>query len=172
MDNKLARLFSDFDRGSITRRRLLQLLSGAAAAGAPFATSLFGQGGCRDGYGQGRCQLTKELATAPIKPVFAPTGWKTVALEHITFQVADYKKEAAFYTALMGWKLRSDDGNQATMDIGEWGSCIFKKAPPGTMPDAAPAAAPTAAGALGGRGGGGEEPARAVMQSFGFVIDQ
>jgi catechol 2,3-dioxygenase-like lactoylglutathione lyase family enzyme len=171
MDNKLARLFSEYDRGTITRRRLLQLLGGAAAAGAPFATSLLGQGGCRDGYGQGRCTLTKEVATAPIKPVFAPTGWKTVALEHITFQVADYKKEAAFYTALMGWKLRSDDGNQATMDIGEWGSCIFKKAPPGTMPAAPPAAAPAAAGARGGRGGGGGA-ARAVMQSFGFVIDQ
>jgi catechol 2,3-dioxygenase-like lactoylglutathione lyase family enzyme len=154
---------------------VLQAL-GLAAAGAPFASSLLGQGGCRDGYGQGRCPLTKEVATQPIKPVFAPTGWKTAALEHITFQVADYKKEAAFYTALMGWKLRSDDGKQAVMDIGEWGSCIFKQAPPGTMPAAPPPApatnaAPGAAG-RGGRGGGGGGPARAVMQSFGFVIDQ
>src|SRR6202795_4205939 len=100
MDNVLAKLFDDYDRGTISRRKLLQTL-GVAAVGAPlaaaWATSAFGQGGCRDGYGQGRCLLTKEVATAPIKPVFAPTGWKTVALDHLTFEVADYKKEAAFY---------------------------------------------------------------------------
>ena len=77
-----------------------------------------------------RCPMTKEVATAPIKPLFAPTGWKTVALEHISFQVPDYRKEAAFYIALMGWKLRSDDGKQAVLDIGDWGSAIFKAAPP------------------------------------------
>lgn len=66
---------------------------------------------------------------APIKPVFASTGWKTVALDHITFQMSDYRKEAAFYIALMGWTLRSDDGKQAVLDIGNWGSAIFKQAP-------------------------------------------
>ncbi len=30
----------------------------------------------------------------------------------------------------MGWKLRSDDGKQAVLDIGDWGSAIFKAAPP------------------------------------------
>jgi len=61
--------------------------------------------------------------------VFASTGWKTVALDHITFQMSDYRKEAAFYIALMGWTLRSDDGKQAVLDIGEWGSAILKQAP-------------------------------------------
>jgi catechol 2,3-dioxygenase-like lactoylglutathione lyase family enzyme len=73
--------------------------------------------------------MTKEVATAPITPLFAPTGWKTLALEQISFQVPDYRKEAAFYIALMGWKLRSDDGKQAVLDIGDWGSAIFKAAP-------------------------------------------
>lgn len=41
---------------------------------------------------------------------------------------ADYRREAAFYIALMGWKLRSDDGKQAVLDIGDWGSAIFKQA--------------------------------------------
>ena len=41
----------------------------------------------------------------------------------------DYRKEAAFYIALMGWTLRSDDGKQATLDMGQWGSTIFKQAP-------------------------------------------
>jgi len=103
---------------------------GASAAGAPFASSLFAQGRCQNGYNTPACPMTKEAATAAIKPLFAPTGWKTVALEHISFQVPDYRKEAAFYIALMGWKLRSDDGKKAILDIGEWGSAIFKAAPP------------------------------------------
>lgn len=88
-----------------------------------------GQGRCRDGYGTSSCPLTEQAATAPIAPIFASTGWKTVALDHITFEMPDYQKEVAFYVALMGWKLRSDDGKQAVLDIGGWGSAIFKQAP-------------------------------------------
>jgi len=179
MDEAQAKLLKDFQHGNISRRRLLRAL-GIAAAGAPFVAALrnsaFAQGGCRDGYGQGRCTLSMEKATAPIEPVFQSTGWKTVALENIVFQVADYKKEAAFYTALMGWKLRSDDGKQAIMDIGNWGSAILKQAPPGAMPAAPPTPAPTPAPAAGGRGGrgggGGGQPSRAQVQGFGFVIDK
>jgi catechol 2,3-dioxygenase-like lactoylglutathione lyase family enzyme len=94
-----------------------------------FPGAVFGQGHCRDGYEIKGCPLKMEVATAPIKPVFAPTGWKTVALDHITFHVADYSKEAAFYVALMGWKLRSDDGRRAILDIGDWGSAIFQSDP-------------------------------------------
>ncbi len=112
-----------------TRRDLLRTL-GLSAAGAPLARSLFAQGRCKNGYNTPACPMTKDVATAPIKPLFANTGWKTIALEHISFQVPDYRKEAAFYVALMGWKLRSDDGKQAVLDIGNWGSAIFKAAPP------------------------------------------
>jgi catechol 2,3-dioxygenase-like lactoylglutathione lyase family enzyme len=107
----------------------LLLVLGVAAFVMSFAASASGQGRCRDGYGTAICPLSEEVATAPIQPVFAPTGWTTVALDHITFRVADYRKETAFYIALMGWKLRSDDGQQAILDIGPWGSVIFKQAP-------------------------------------------
>jgi catechol 2,3-dioxygenase-like lactoylglutathione lyase family enzyme len=168
MDDVLAKLLNEYDRATISRRKLLRAL-GATAVGAPLAaalrTSAFAQGGCRDGFGQGRCPLTKELATGPIKPLFEPTGWKTIGLDHLTFEVGDYKKEAAFYTALMGWKLRSDDGKQAVMDIGEWGSVIFKQAAPGKFDNPAPP-----------RGGGGGRgpaiPLRAQVTGFSFVIDQ
>ena len=103
---------------------------GVSAGGAPIAASLFAQGRCHSGYNTQGCPMTKEVATAPIHPLFAATNWRTVALEHISFQVPDYRKEAAFYIALMGWKLRSDDGKQAILDIGDWGSAIFKAAPP------------------------------------------
>ena len=40
--------------------------------------------------------------------------------------MVDYKKEAAFYIALMGWKLREDDGKQAIMWMWAIGAgCIF-----------------------------------------------
>ncbi len=112
-----------------TRRDLLRVF-GASAVASPFAASLLAQGRCQNGYNTPGCPMTQEVATAPIKPLFAPTGWKTAALEHISFQVPDYRKEAAFYVALLGWKLRSDDGKQAVLDIGDWGSAIFKAAPP------------------------------------------
>lgn len=113
-----------------SRRTFLQALgAGVATASLSFSRYAFGQGMCRDGYGTQRCPLSAAAATAPIEPVFAPTGWKTVALDHITFEVPDYKKEAAFFVALMGWKLRSDDGMQAVLDVGDWGSAILKAAP-------------------------------------------
>jgi catechol 2,3-dioxygenase-like lactoylglutathione lyase family enzyme len=119
---------------------------GASAASVPFAAALFGQGRCKDGYNTAACPMAQDVATAPIKPLFAPTGWKTVGLEHISFQVPDYRKEAAFYVALLGWKLRSDDGKQAVLDIGNWGSAIFKAAPP--------------------------EQTTVLVDGFGFAIDQ
>jgi catechol 2,3-dioxygenase-like lactoylglutathione lyase family enzyme len=129
MDEMPAELSKNvYDRDGISRREVLRIL-GVAVAGAPFAVSAFGQGKCRDGYGTPPCPLSADVATAPIKPVFASTGWKTVALDHITFEMPDYQKEAAFFIALMGWKLRSDDGKQAVLDIGDWGSAVFRHAP-------------------------------------------
>src|SRR5262245_58472045 len=90
--------------------------------GAVTPETVLTQGRCMTTYGVPACNTTD------IPPVFAPTGWRTVALEQVTFQVADYKKEAAFYTAVMGWTLRRDDGTQAVMDVGDWGTVIFKQA--------------------------------------------
>ena len=92
----------------LSRRQLLQAV-GAAAVVNPL--SAFAQGRCMLTYGSPACN------TSEIPPVFAPTGWKTTSLEHLTFRVADYKKEAAFYIALMGWALRSDDGKRAVLDL-------------------------------------------------------
>src|SRR5580704_3401532 len=128
MDDMPATILNHDNRGARSHRRLLRTI-GVAVLALPLTVSAFGQGRCRDGYATRGCPLTEEVATAPIKPLFAPTGWKTVALDHITFQMPDYRKEAAFYIALMGWKLRSDDGSQAVLDIGNWGSAIFKQAP-------------------------------------------
>jgi catechol 2,3-dioxygenase-like lactoylglutathione lyase family enzyme len=141
-----------------SRRKLLVTLA-ASVGTAGSGGGAFAQGACRDGYGQGRCPLSMQQATAPIKEVFESTGWKTIALENFIIDVGDYRKEAAFYAALMGWKLREDDGKQAVMDIGDWGSCIFRAAFPDSfgpgrpVPDGGPAA-------------------RAAVHSFAWVIDR
>src|SRR6201995_338786 len=87
---------NDHANGILSRRQLIQAL-GVAAIGAPLA-AVFGQGRCRLNLGDPGCDTTA------IKPVFDPTGWNTVGLDHIRIRVADYQKEAAFYTALMGWR--------------------------------------------------------------------
>jgi catechol 2,3-dioxygenase-like lactoylglutathione lyase family enzyme len=145
---------------ALTRRKLLGTL-GAAAGTAALAPSAFAQGGCRDGYNQtganARCPLSMEAATAPIREVFDSTGWQTTALESFTIDVVDYKKEAAFYAALMGWKLREDDGKQAIMDVGDWGNCIFRGASPDSF---GPATGPN------------NQPRRSQVKSFAWVIDK
>jgi catechol 2,3-dioxygenase-like lactoylglutathione lyase family enzyme len=144
---------SDAD-SRISRRQMLQAL-GLAALGAPLATAV-SQGRCMRTFGIPACDTTA------IKPIFDPTGWRTTSLDHLTMLVADYQKEAAFYTALMGWKQRSDDGMQAVMDIGDWGTVIFKSAPASAFAD------------LGGRGGAGRggqrAPVTALVTSFCFGI--
>ena len=113
MASELSNLFNAFDRGVISRRQLLQAL-GIAVAIKPAAAIAQGQcGGANKG--------TPECNTTPAKLPFEPTGWKTVMLDHFSCQCVDYAKEAAYYQALMNWKIRSDDGKQAVLDIGDWG---------------------------------------------------
>jgi catechol 2,3-dioxygenase-like lactoylglutathione lyase family enzyme len=74
----------------------------------------------------------------------SPAPWKTVWLDHISYAVADYKKSAAFYSNLMGWTIREDNGtSQATLDIGDVGGIIIRNArrPAGEAAPPAPAAA-------------------------------
>ena len=91
----------------VSRRQLLAVIAALPVA----SLRVFGQG-TSTGRGQQR-------DTTPLVPPFEPTGWKTVWLDHLNYQCVDYRKAAAFYAALMGWKVRSDDGGQAVLDIGE-----------------------------------------------------
>src|SRR6185436_1318519 len=93
----------------------------------------------REGEATAACNKT------PLKPPFDPTGWKTVLLDHFNMQVTDPEKEAAFYAALMGWKVRSNDGKEIYMDIGDWGGVKIRG---GWTP-------PAGGGRAGGGGGGG-----------------
>jgi hypothetical protein len=159
-------LFDAFDRGMLSRRQLLTAL-GIAVALRPAAAFAQGQcGGARAG--------TPECDPTPAKLPFEPTGWKTVLLDHLSCQVVDYPKEAAYYAALMNWKIRSDDGKQAVLDIGDWGGLVIRGGyQPPPAPPAAPPPAPgdAAAGGRGGGRGGPRAPRNAVFDTFCWGID-
>ena len=137
---------------TLSRRQLLRTV-GSGAIGVPLAAAL---GGSR-ALAQGRCMLTlgtPECNTTAIRPVL-----RADRLAHdrrwtrSRSASRDYKKEAAFYTALMGWTLRSDDGKQAVMDVGNWGTVIFKP------------------GEAARRRRRWRRRSRQWVESFGFVID-
>src|SRR5689334_6215028 len=114
----------------INRRELLAALGAMAAMPA----HVFGQDAPA-----GRGQAQRD--TTPLVPPFEPTAWKTVWLDHLNYQCVDYKKAAAFYATLMGWNVRSDDGKQAVLDIGENSGGIIIRgglaaAPPAAITDA------------------------------------
>jgi catechol 2,3-dioxygenase-like lactoylglutathione lyase family enzyme len=118
MENVIAKLLGDFEDGKMSRRQLIQSL--ALCATAPAAA-----------------------AAAAQAPASTAAPWKTVYLDHISYSVADYQKSAAFYSNLMGWTIRNDNGtNQASLDIGNLGGIIIRNA---RRPEGAAQALPAAA---------------------------
>ncbi|MEP6621660.1 MAG: VOC family protein [bacterium] len=161
MAHAVATVLNKHDRGARTRRLLACALGVALTAGA--APKASAQGRC----GGDRANTPACSDTTSAKLPFAPTGWKTVALDHFSMQVTDYKKEAAYYATLMNWKVRSDDGTKAVLDIGDIGSVVIR----GGYQPPPPPPPPTAADSAAGRGRGGQRaPRRAVWDSFCWVI--
>ena len=129
METVINELLSDFEKGKMTRRQLIQSLALAAAAAAPVAP-------------------VGAQTASTIPAATAPPAFKTVWLDHISYAVTDYRKSTAFYRDLMGWEIRNDNGkNQCTMKIGDIGEIIIRNA---RRPDGAaqtpPAAAPSQPG--------------------------
>jgi len=176
MDSPLDRLLREFDTGRMTRRDLLRAL-GMAALAVPTVSLAQGGGRGQDSTaGRGRLGNRAPGDTTHVAAPFDPTGWKTVWLDHITYQCTDYAKAAAFYSAVMGWKVRSDDGKQVVMDIGDdVGGIVMTNGFVPPPPPPAPAAGDTAGGGrgAGGRGGGGGRgaPRMARITNFAWGIE-
>lgn len=111
MEGVIAGLLKDFEDGKLERRQLIRSLTLAVLAGP---AALAG---------------TAQAAARPA-PAAAPGGtapWKTVYLDHISYAVADYKRSTDFYTSLMGWEVKEDNGKtQATLDINGIGGIIIR----------------------------------------------
>ena len=152
MKRSVTRILDEFDSGRMSRRQLLRVL-GAAVAAAPVASLAQTAGG-------GRSAAPRD--STPLVPPFEATGWKTVWLDHLSYQCTDYRKAAAFYATLMGWRVRSDDGKQAALDIGENSGGIVIR---GGL-TAPPPAAITDAGL-----GVSRPPVHAVFDGFAWGIE-
>ena len=129
MESLIAKLLGEFEDGKMSRRQLIQSLALCATAPAVAA-----------GAAQAPAASVAKAAAS------SPAPWKTVWLDHISYAVADYKKSAAFYSNLMGWTIREDNGtSQATLDIGDVGGIIIRNArrPAGEAAPPSPAAAPS-----------------------------
>lgn len=57
---------------------------------------------------------------------FEHTDWKTVWLDHISYQCSDYRRTVAFYQALLGWQPQLDYGNSNQVRIGNVGDAIIR----------------------------------------------
>ena len=165
MESVIAGLLKDFEDGKMTRRQLIQSLAMAAAVAAPGARAL--------------AQNAAAQPKPPIPQAFEPTGWKTLWLDHISFQVSDYRRSTAFYRDLMGWTIRNDNGtSQATLDINGLGGIIIRN---GRAPNAeggrgapASAAAQSAAAApvagAQGSGRGNRPPLTGVINHISWGV--
>lgn len=91
MEHLIAKLLHDFEQGKMNRRQLIQSLAMAASAAA---------------------------ATAPAQAAEGK-GFKAVAVNHISYQVADYAKTRDFYADLLGMKVSHDDGHQCYLAFGD-----------------------------------------------------
>ena len=92
MENVIAGMLSDFEAGKINRRQLIQSLALAAVAFHRQETV-----GAQTGV-----------------------GFKTLSLDHISYQVADYRRTRDFYADLMGMTVADDNGSsQCVLDFGD-----------------------------------------------------
>jgi len=165
MESVVAALLRDFENGRLTRRQLVQTLA-LMAVGSPVASA-----------------VAQSAAASPSEPA-SGTPWKTVWLDHISFQVSDYKKSVDFYTDLMGWKMLDDNGTQAKIDINGIAGIIIRNRRRPNDPANAAQAQPAAPGAqppgrpdstTAARGGAMAQPSRppvtAVVDHISWGIE-
>jgi catechol 2,3-dioxygenase-like lactoylglutathione lyase family enzyme len=57
---------------------------------------------------------------------FAHTDWKTIWLDHLSYQCSDYRRTVAFYQALLGWQPALDFGDSNQVRIGDVGDTIIR----------------------------------------------
>jgi catechol-2,3-dioxygenase len=93
MERIIARLLQDFEKGKLSRRQLIKSLAVTATAASVAGPA---------------------PATAA-----SNTGFKAIAVNHISYQVADYAKTRDFYADLFGMKVSQDDGSQCFLAFGD-----------------------------------------------------
>ncbi|MFO1249324.1 MAG: VOC family protein [Alphaproteobacteria bacterium] len=90
MEQIIANLLNDFERGRMSRRQLVQSLAAGVAAAA----------------------ATPALAAEP-------TRLKAIGINHYVLAVPDYAKTRDFYADLLGMKVSEDTGKQCYLGFGD-----------------------------------------------------
>ena len=104
MENFIAKLLEYFEHGKITRRHLIQSLALAATA---------------------------TVTAGAVVPVGDERkGFRAVAVNHISYQVADYAKTRDFYANLFGLKVIADTGKQCRLVLNDSNSFIIPRNAP------------------------------------------
>lgn len=96
MEQIISNLVREFEQGKISRRQLIRNLATAVAAGAAGSALAARPAAAAEGH-----------------------GFKAIAVNHISYQVADYAKTRDFYADLLGMQPHNDDGTQCYMRFGE-----------------------------------------------------
>ncbi len=104
MEYIVGKLLSDFECGKISRRELVRSIAVAASAVSAASAS----------------------SASPATPAF-----HAVAVNHISYSVADYAKTRDFYADLFGMKVSHDNGRECYMEFGAT-HLIPRNARPGT----------------------------------------
>jgi hypothetical protein len=79
-----------------------------------------------NGNGLAKARRTPATASLSAPAPFEPTGWKTMWLDHFSYNAANYKASASFYMNLLGWKPTYDEGSQHELMIGDIGDIIIR----------------------------------------------
>ena len=92
MEHVISRLLNEFEHGKMNRRQLIQSLALAGAA---------------------------SVATAAPVLSAEQKGFKTVAVNHISYGVVDYRQTRDFYADLLGMRVAEDNGKQCYLAFGD-----------------------------------------------------
>jgi catechol 2,3-dioxygenase-like lactoylglutathione lyase family enzyme len=105
MEHLITKLVSDFERGRMTRRQFVESLA-VIAASAPSASG-----------------AAVEVA-----------AFKAIAVNHISYGVADYARTRDFYAGLFGMQVRGDNGKQCSLGFGDSFIVVRHTEQPGGQP--------------------------------------
>jgi catechol 2,3-dioxygenase-like lactoylglutathione lyase family enzyme len=107
MENMIAKLLDDFERGQMSRRQLIKSLAVVAKVAG---------------------------GTTPVLAENSK-GLKAVEVNHISYQVDDYKKTRDFYADLLGMRVVADTGTQCNLIFGDTNTFMIpRNAPQGSTP--------------------------------------
>jgi catechol-2,3-dioxygenase len=93
MEYNIAKLLAEFEHGRMSRRQLIHSLALMITTASTVRAA--------------------STVTSDAK------GFKAIAVNHISYQVADYGKTRDFYADLFGMRVSHDDGNQCYLAFGD-----------------------------------------------------